>query len=494
MKRLCITCPIFFGAVEHNLDFSGVTTLESLEIGAAYIVQSPIKLPASITSVKIGSVACVRPIHLMERLPRLVHLTIKAFYDHKSRYYFESVTWPASLTSLSISMRGAPHLVRLLPPSLTRLSVAVNSKSPPTELADLTEVIPALTSLRLRNGPAKINLALPSTLKKIKIDKLVVDAGKTLLDAFRLVPASVTYFSCQTYTSGGVDEDLSVEDLQASLHLLLPRLTLENMENIIGALEQTSLNMEVFMDDDFADLVNLFEGMCAKHGVGAGYLSYRLPRWRQRMSQQLLGHVVEHALSDEDAIRIAGSRRHMTESGTCGSDNDVGVSTVKASLKMLELGLTRTLDMPYKPVGLAEMSMAAIHNLVKIRLHADAIDAFLEIVERVKLVCLEVIEIKDLHRNDFVLTYIHMYRDNLPRLDQILLPDKMTYIPRISYDLLARDMRIFQSTRNKLVRRVAWKPSQEPPVWMPFLINLIGVAILVGSIAFVIYKIVMKFR
>jgi hypothetical protein len=450
-----------------DLDFSWIRTLEHLDFGKAYVLFKSIKLPASITSVSLGAVASVAPIHDVESLPWLTTLGISGFPfvdDTVQPFFAATSSWPDSLVNLTVVTKSAPtQFVPHLPETVATLTLTMGGGYYPVDLAVMCRRHKSLTSLVVNCGLTRISRPLPATLGNLHLNSLSLNLEDTLLKTFERLPPDIRIFTCTFFTrAGSTIAPLSVGDAEAALRLVVPRVTLKSAETLIGAV----LRSDVCFSQDF---VRFVANTCEAHGLRDSYLQWKnLRTFKRDLSSMHAAYIMDHAVSEEAALRIIDDRHWSPDDATFSSSNAMMVSYWHQWRRMLELGLINVMHLAHDLRGNHILPTEAIFNLVTMRVNAVAIDAFRQLVKFNKLVCLEKIELV-WHSTvtDVVLLAIHQYRANLPRLEKVVLPWlPHTRAVRNACALLKRDMRLHLSENGlELVYRVSSRRGRHLVDW-----------------------------
>jgi hypothetical protein len=264
----------YAGLVKTSFDLSKLPSLEYLKISGDFAIVNTLDLPPSITFVSLCSIKNSTPIHRLEHLPWLRHLTIKDFCDEAINF-FKSVRWPKSLTSLCVPLGARPNEARAyLPSTLRTLKVLLSHDSPMIELATLVEHQRGLTTLKVRSGLVTMNFPLPPSLTHLAICHLQMTDGKTAVDTFRNLPLSVRHFTCQSlcdaYDCGSFAA--TIDDLERAFKSVFPRLSLESVESLLDSANgRAKLWSPEFRDG--------LKQVCLQHGMDDYYWSTR--PWRE---------------------------------------------------------------------------------------------------------------------------------------------------------------------------------------------------------------------
>jgi hypothetical protein len=315
-----------------------------------------------------------------------------------------------------------------------------------------------------------------------------LNAGDTLLETFKRLPPNLRAFTCFFFTrSSGAVAPLDAGDTEAALRLIIPRLTLKSAEILMGAAMRSS----VHFSQDFSRFIS---GVLESHGLRVGYLQWKnLDTLNWDVSSPQMAHVLDNAVSEEAALRVIKRRCQPPIDTTYSPNNEMSGSYKRHCYRMLELGLTNVLHVPYDLGRLFALSQQSIFNLVTMRIDAIAIDSFKRLVQFNKLVCLEKIEVLwESPVTDVVLLTIHQYRANLPRLEQVVLPWlPHTRAVRKACALLKKDMRLHLAEDGYgLVYRVSERTGSRLNGRRPTCANLLRCAVfaLVVAIVFAIFR------
>jgi hypothetical protein len=245
-------------------DFSSLVTLEKLKIGIFYAVTSPLTLPASLTTLRLRSVHCSEPVVDLDKLSLLRALTIRfTKRSHPVRLvtahheFLAAVRWPPNLTSLNINIcHPFDDVGDILPPNLTKLVLSHNDSG----IMDLCAVVDRQTRLqylRIDEKPVFIKASLPSSLKELHLNTLVITDDQTTQQVFRHFPPSMT--SLSTYHVGPSKHG----DDEKAWMLVLPRLRIRCQEMAIRLLSQRS-----DLSDEFVEFVSR---LMVTHKLGSSY-------------------------------------------------------------------------------------------------------------------------------------------------------------------------------------------------------------------------------
>jgi hypothetical protein len=216
-------------------DLSFMTALQTVEMNTWSINGTPIKLPLSVTSVKLRGVICSEPIENLEAMPLLTHLALTSKNGQVDLFRSK---WPASLTSLKLVLDGvddigdviADDCYTSLPVSLRYLHLGLfgashgQSPLPVIDLSLLCDHLANLESVRMDGRLVKTTVSrpLPLTLKSLVLKSSLATG---LSDFAALLPASITKIGvgyCQP----------DQPDQRAALTRLLPMMDLVDIERL----------------------------------------------------------------------------------------------------------------------------------------------------------------------------------------------------------------------------------------------------------------------
>jgi hypothetical protein len=220
---------------DEHTDLSFMTALQTLEVDTWSMNGTPVKLPLSVTSVKLRGVICSEPIENLEAMPLLTHLALTSKNGQVDLFQSK---WPASLTSLKLVLDGvddigdviADDCYTSLPDSLRQLHLGLfgashgQSPLPVIDLSLLCDHLANLESARMDGRLVKTTVSrpLPPTLTSLVL-KSSLAIG--LSDFAALLPASLTRIGvgyCQP----------EQPDQRAALRRLLPMMDLVDIERL----------------------------------------------------------------------------------------------------------------------------------------------------------------------------------------------------------------------------------------------------------------------
>jgi hypothetical protein len=339
-----------------------------------------------------------------------------------------------------------PVVARSLPTTLTDLSV---SQVVTSDVAVVVDHQTNLTSLGFRYCVTRITQPLPSSLTCIMLDTLDVPIGCTALGTFSLLPPLLKHFSCNQLIGPMPGKVFPPGDLEAAFRLVLPRLTLESIEQLLRA-------APVWVAQCSVKFLMLVEALGIRHGMKLGYLtSKHLPKRRAELGRHHAALILDKAQSQEVALEII---RERTDVAIKRPFYEAAVHSRKSPYKrqciaLLELGLTDELDLWADFLQEGILSLEAIHHLVSVNIHNRTTEAFIRLIERNDLVCVERIEVFGDVSLVRILTAIHANRRRLPRLEEIGVKRHALFVtPHDLADKLADDMRlIFSSSQGRFM-------------------------------------------
>jgi hypothetical protein len=368
------------------------------------------------------------------------------------REFFETVQWQASLTSLGVDMgERANELRHYLPTNLKALRVACAKTT--IDLGAFTDRQKGLTSLKIDGGTSTINCPLPPSLSSLNVACLYITRGKTPLDAFCHCPPSLTRFKCVTMEGPGHrGTDTPLDGIDEAFLYLLPRLTLDSIENLLHA------TYNPHWDGNFDAQM---KQLCVDRGLYDDYFSHEVDAGRGQLDASRAALLLHSARTEEIALQHINSRKKQRP---FMRDDDLWADDLyeRYCVRMLELGVTNAINLPEEMKDTHVLSMDAIHQLMVMQVDpAEAVGSMRRVIGNNKLVCLETIEILRGDGLERALRTIHDHRRNLPRLECVTLPGGSTSLVNGKTKILfANDMNLyFEPHRRRFVYRVCPPPS-----------------------------------
>jgi hypothetical protein len=466
-----------FGA-NHMLDFSSLATLETLEMNGLCRIRHPVSLPPSITTLKLEGAACSSPIAEMDKLVNLSTLTV-LFYDawnYASTDFITDANWPASLTSLAISIDNSdPRVYGSLPNNLINLSVrrSYGGTVNRMDVADLVRPQTRLRTLAVPIGRVIIGGKLPPTIEEIVLDELVIPRHKTALEIFGYLPLTLNRFACYSLRTSSSSYSLDPYDVGCAYRSILPRLSLCDLEI---AYQLIMKDVPDAADDEFMSL--LLELLKARQ-LDLKYIDAVRDRSNWPAHRFDLKHVACLLVngSSADTIRLAIGSRVVYDSFY---RSDFDRSHVKAYYRLAWVSLlsnrfTNSLNLidcePTFDVLRRVMPNEAVSNLVNLKISASSV---LPLDALLTSNCLSSLETMDVlvgsaHALPNLIGILHKHAANLPRLDTIVIhslcPDHAYRWLEMDEKQMLADMGLFLShSKTRLVRFIQSPPSVLPPV------------------------------
>jgi hypothetical protein len=449
LTRLHIHCHRYdYIARKSRLDLSTFPSLEHFRTSGEYISIQTVALPPSITSVDLATIDSANPVEGFEYLPWLRVFKLRFVPSHYRRDFFESVRWPRSLVKLVVSMgKGANELRHYLPSTLTALTVICDQSR--IDLGAFTDRQRQLTSLKIKDATSTIDSPLPPKLTSLNVNYLYITQGRTVVETFRHVPPSLTHFRCKVLDGHGRrgPVGLGTDDVYKAFWSLFPRLNLESVESLLGS------HHSMVWSVDFKEKMRQ---LSIDHELHCNYFEVPVRKRGGRLGANHAATIMKFARTEEVAVRLINGRKRRREFSR--NEESWHMTYRDYCIKMLELGIADSINLPVDLQALDSLSIAAIHQLVNLQIHPTFGERSLtHIVANNTLVCLETIEIIDESWFLNTLLNIHEHRRNLPRLERVIIPAEAT--PKVYGKLkrmFAKDMRLhFDCERHQFIYRAS---------------------------------------
>jgi hypothetical protein len=419
LRRLCLSynqCGPVHKAELRGLDLSSLTTLESFESCRDYVVRQSLKLPSSVTSVKIGFSQCDEPLGDLSLLPNLTELSVESGVFH-GHHFVKTAQWPPHLQSLSISLDVpvARTAHKYMPSSLTELRFLIVARIS-MDITWLAEKCPHLRTLVASD--VRIDGPLPPSLTSLEVRDIQIRETSSVVETIGYIPKSVTSldFGSLDIEKPLVPNDGSrpiTLDIHDAIVALLPQLDLQSIEGAIFAIAgRFSIALHVMTE-------------ALRRRLESYTLDGRYFKWvtsREFIRRDVLHtyeviSLVDAGLSDIGMASVLNDRYVI--------ERDVGANATLAqqeyALLELEKGMTSIMYLraSYKPL-VKPLPPDAIRHLDMIIVEASAFGPLCDLVARNDLDWLARIVVvgKDV---DAMIYAIRSCASRLPKLRQVVL-------------------------------------------------------------------------
>lgn len=419
LRRLCLSynqCGPIHMAELRGLDLSSLTTLESFESCRDYVVRQSLKLPPSVTSVKIGFSQCDEPLGDLSLLPNLTELSVESGVFH-GHHFVKAARWPPHLQSLSISVNVpiARTARKYMPSSLTELKLSAVTRIS-MDITWLAEKCPHLRTLAAPD--VYIDGPLPPSLTSLEVGDVHIRNTSSVKQTMGYIPKSVTAFDFDSLDIDDIGTNyerqaLVCMDIYEGVVGLLPQLDLQSIEAAIFAI---SHRFSVAVPG----LTDALRRHLEPYGLDGRYLEWIKSRertWRGELRTYAVISLVDSGLSDMGMANVLEDR--------CIVCDDVGADASLAhqeyALLELEKGMTSIMYLrsSYKPLA-KRLPPDAICHLNMIIVEATAFGPLCDLVAKNDLAWLARIVVVG-HTVDAMISAIQSCASRLPKLRQVVL-------------------------------------------------------------------------